>query len=189
MLITRGARGTGNSGQARARFGREELTDILHPVITRRHFLQYSAAAAVPSTKRPNFLLFMSDQETALLPCPLNTPNRRRIEEHGVRFTHAFCNTPQCSAARSALLTGLEPHQTGVVTNVDGGSLGRPLPTNLPNVGKALHDAGYSTGYFGKWHLGNEDGDLRSYGFDRYEGGVDDDLKARTPGACRAPSR
>jgi len=52
-LITR-VLGTGNSGQARARFGREELTDILHPVITRRHFLQYSAAAAVDSTKRPN---------------------------------------------------------------------------------------------------------------------------------------
>jgi arylsulfatase A-like enzyme len=116
----------------------------------------------------------MSDQETALLPCPVNTPNRRRIEEHGVRFTQAFCNTPQCSAARSALLTGLEPHQTGVLTNVDGGSLGKPLPTNLPNIGKVLHDSGYATGYFGKWHLGNEDGDLRSYGFDRYEGAVDD---------------
>src|SRR2546430_3751831 len=50
-----------------------------------------------------------------------------RSDREGVRFTHAFCNTPQCSAARSSLLTGLEPHQTGVVTNVDGGSLGKGL--------------------------------------------------------------
>ena len=115
----------------------------------------------------------MTDQETALLPCPVETPNRRRIEEQGVRFTHAFCNTPQCSAARSALLTGLEPHQTGVLTNVDGGSLGKPLPAGLANLGSVLRAAGYSTGYFGKWHLGDEDGDLKAYGFDRYSPGPD----------------
>ena len=116
----------------------------------------------------------MTDQETALLPCPVNTPNRRRIEEHGVRFTHAFCNTPQCSAARSALLTGMEPHQTGVLTNVDGESLGKPLRSDMPNIGRVLKAAGYSTGYFGKWHLGNEDGDLKAYGFDTYGPGKDD---------------
>jgi arylsulfatase A-like enzyme len=142
-------------------------------ITTRRDFLRYSAAAAAPSPARPNILLFMTDQETAMLPCPVVTPNRRRIEEHGVRFTHMFCNTPQCSAARSALLTGLEPHQTGVLTNVDGGSLGKPLRPDMPNVGSVFRAAGYSTGYFGKWHLGSEDGDLKSYGFDAYEAGAD----------------
>lgn len=143
-------------------------------MITRRDFLRYSAAAAAPTPKRPNILLFMTDQETALLPCPVNTPNRRRIEEHGVRFTQTFCNTPQCSAARSALLTGMEPHQTGVLTNVDNGSLGKPLRPDMPNVGSVLRAAGYSTGYFGKWHLGNDDGDLKAYGFDTYHAGKDD---------------
>src|SRR5262249_2470420 len=78
------------------------------------------------------------------------------------RFTHAFCNTPQCSAARSSLLTGLEPHQTGVITNVDEGSLGKPLSPDIPNVGSVFRAAGYSTGYFGKWHLG---GDRAQFGF------------------------
>jgi hypothetical protein len=66
---------------------------------------------------RPNILVFMTDQETALPPGPVSTPNRRLVEERGVRFGNAFCNTPHCSPARSALLTRTEPHQTGVPTN------------------------------------------------------------------------
>jgi arylsulfatase A-like enzyme len=141
---------------------------------SRREFLRYSAAAAAPASSRPNILVFMTDQETALLPCPVDTPNRRLVEQHGVRFTNAFCNTPQCSAARSALLTGMEPHQTGVMTNVDGESLGKALRPDMLNLGGVLRAAGYSTGYFGKWHLGNEDGDLRAYGFETYSPGKDD---------------
>src|SRR2546430_16204058 len=110
------------------------------------------AAAA----ERPNILVFLTDQETALIPGPVNTPYRRRLETQGVRFTHAFCNTPQCSAARSALLTGLEPHETGVLTNVDAGSLGKPLSPSLPTLGTVFRSAGYGTGYFGKWHLGSD---------------------------------
>src|SRR5579862_8639497 len=104
----------------------------------------------------------MTDQESALLPGPADLPNRRRIARDAVRFTSAFCNTPQCSAARSSLLTGLEPHQTGVLTNVDEGSLGKPLSTAIPTVGSVFAAAGYTTGYFGKWHLG---GSPASFGF------------------------
>ena len=116
----------------------------------------------------------MTDQETALLPRLADTPNRRRIEASGVRFSSAFCNTPQCSPARSALLTGMEPHQTGVLTNVDGESLGKPLRLDMPNIGSVLRTAGYRTGYFGKWHLSNEAGGLRDYGFDMYGPGRDE---------------
>jgi arylsulfatase A-like enzyme len=98
----------------------------------------------------------MSDQETSQVPGPVHVPNRRRLDQQGVRFTNAFCNTPQCSAARSSLLTGLEPHRTGVVTNVDGSSIGKGLSPEVPNLGSVLRRAGYQTGYFGKWHLGAE---------------------------------
>jgi arylsulfatase A-like enzyme len=130
-------------------------------MLTRRQVLG-SAAAAFMQGKRPNILLFMTDQESALLPGPATLPNRRRIERDAVRFTHAFCNTPQCSAARSSLLTGLEPHQTKVITNIDGGSLGKALSSEIPNVGSVFHAAGYNTGYFGKWHLG---GSREKFGF------------------------
>src|SRR5437879_1857213 len=92
------------------------LTAIM-AFLTRRQLLN-SAGLALFQRKRPNVLVFMSDQESALLPGPAVLPNRSRIERDAVRFNMAFCNTPQCSAARSSLLTGLEPHQTHVVTNI-----------------------------------------------------------------------
>jgi arylsulfatase A-like enzyme len=133
-------------------------------MISRREFLGAIPMLGV-AAGRPNVLVFLTDQETAMIPGPVNIPNRRRLEAEGVRFTHAFCNTPQCSAARSALLTGLEPHQTGVLTNVDAGSLGKPLPPRLPTLGSVFRSAGYRTGYFGKWHLGDQTKGLDAFGF------------------------
>jgi arylsulfatase A-like enzyme len=132
-------------------------------VLTRRQLLGSAALAPAAAKRRPNVLVFLSDQESALLPGPVDLPNRRRIERGGVRFTHAFANTPQCSAARASLLTGLEPHRTGVLTNVDANSLGKPLSPSLATVGSVFREAGYSTGYFGKWHLGG--GDRAAFGF------------------------
>ncbi len=131
-------------------------------MITRRAFLGTGIAAAAPSS---NLLVFMSDQESALLPGPARLPNRQRLLSAGTEFTHAFCNTPQCSPARSSLLTGRQPHRTGVLTNVDGGSLGKPLPLEMANIGSLCEKHGYATGYFGKWHLGNQDDGLAKYGF------------------------
>ena len=120
----------------------------------------------------------MSDQESALLPGPVNLPHRARLLARGLSFPYAFCNTPQCSPARASLLTGLEPHESGVLTNVDEGSLGKPLSPSIPTVGGVFQKVGYTTGYFGKWHLGNEKGGLKEYGFETYEGGVDADVAA-----------
>src|SRR5438876_9444151 len=96
---------------------------------TRRGFLGAGAAAGVLAAqpKRPNVLVVMTDQESALLPGVARIPNRKRLEQRGMTFTSAFCNTPQCSPARSALLTGLQPTHTKVITNIDAGSYGRPL--------------------------------------------------------------
>jgi len=124
-------------------------------MLRRREFLgaAYAPLASAPR-QRPNVLLVTSDQESALLPADLRLPNRRRLQERGATFSHAFCNTPQCSPARGSLLTGLEPHHAGVVTNIDGTSLGIPPSTDLPALGTTFRSAGYATGFFGKWHLG-----------------------------------
>ncbi len=108
----------------------------------------------------------------------MHLPNREALESHGIRFTHAFCTAPQCSASRAAMMTGLYPHQAGVVTNVDKSSLGRALSTRIPTLGTAFQRAGYKTAYLGKWHLrdglgsgcpaGNPACGLRAYGFDDY---------------------
>jgi choline-sulfatase len=142
--------------------------------LTRRAWLGSAAAALGQSrSARPNVLIFLSDQETALLPGPVRTPNRDRLG--GVHFTHAFCNTPQCSPARAAILTGLDPHKAGVLTNVDKSSLGKPLSPSIPNIGSVFQAAGYRTGYFGKWHL-SDTLDLAAYGFAHSElNGADED--------------
>lgn len=134
---------------------------------SRRQFL--AAAGLVPvavsAQTHPNILVFMTDQESALLPGSLKTPARDRLRAQSTRFNFAFCNTPQCSAARAALLTGLYPHLAGVRTNVDGSSLGNELPKDLPNVGSVFSKAGYATGYFGKWHLSKKGAGPTDYGF------------------------
>src|SRR5260370_18750135 len=89
--------------------------------LTRRALL--AGSSLLIAAERPNVLVFLTDQETALIPGPVNTPNRRTLEAQGVRFTHAFCNTPQRSPASSSLLPCLQPHQTDVLTNHDPGSL------------------------------------------------------------------
>ncbi|MCZ2149067.1 MAG: sulfatase-like hydrolase/transferase [Bryobacterales bacterium] len=153
--------------------------------LTRRAWLG-SALAAFGQTRtvRPNVLIFLSDQETALLPGPAHTPNRHRLG--GVRFTHAFCNTPQCSPARAAILTGLDPHKAGVLTNVDKSSLGQPLSPSTPNIGSVFQAAGYHTGYFGKWHL-SDSRDLAAYGFSDSElNGADEDTARRAAAWMRA---
>lgn len=150
-------------------------------MLTRRHFL--AGPAIVLAQRRPNVLVVMSDQESALLPGAARLPNRERLLKNGVSFRFAFANTPQCSAARSALLTGLEPHRTGVITNVDATSLGKPLSPSIPTVGSVFRQAGYRTGYFGKWHLGNEEQGLAQFGFETYSPWKTDEATARQAAA------
>jgi len=142
--------------------------------MTRRAFLASAALAA--QRPRPNILVFMTDQETALLPGPAQLPHRARIIAGAARFTHAFCNTPQCSPARSSLITGLEPHHTGVRTNVDGSSLGASLDPKVPNIGNVFRGAGWATGYFGKWHLSPGGKNLDAFGFTDRADGADADV-------------
>ncbi len=108
--------------------------------------------AAAPS-RRPNVLLFLTDQETQRVRRDLlKLPNRERLERRGTRFERNWCATPQCSPARSTLLTGRYPHRTGVLGNV-GAAGGAPLRASDASLGNVFQKAGYRTGYFGKWHL------------------------------------
>lgn len=101
---------------------------------------------------RPNLLYIFADQMRGMdMRCAgnpqLHTPNLDRLAEQGMRLTHAYANTPVCTASRAMLLTGLYPAANRVVAN------DLPLPTDLPTLGHIFHGAGYRTGYIGKWHL------------------------------------
>ena len=77
----------------------------------------------------------------------VRTPTMDRLAREGTRFSHAFANCPVCTPSRAMLLSGCYPLTTGVIAN------DLPLPEAIPTVGAAFRDAGYRTGYIGKWHL------------------------------------
>lgn len=117
------------------------------------------------SHSNPNILLVFSDQESAHHGWRgLHTPNQVRLAYEGTTFTQAYCVTPQCSPARAALLTGHYPHTTGVEANLGVPGI-PPLSTSWPTIATHLRRAGYDCGYFGKWHLGNDDR-LSAFGFE-----------------------
>src|SRR4029078_13655370 len=80
------------------------------------------------------------------------TPNLDRLASEGVRFDRAYASTPLCSPWRASFLTGQYMSANGWTGN-------EQYAERHPNLDDALmwhevlHDAGYQTGYVGKYHL------------------------------------
>ena len=119
---------------------------------------------AAPS-RPPNIVFVLVDDmrwdEMGVVGHPfLETPNMDRLAREGIRFTNAFATTPLCSPSRASYLTGQYAHTNGIIDNT-----ARPSH-DLPTFPRALQQAGYTTGFFGKWHMGNDD--TPRPGFDRW---------------------
>jgi arylsulfatase A-like enzyme len=123
---------------------------------TRRDFLLSLGVATTALTlptaswsqtpKMPNILFIIADQHTAdVMSCAGNTdvstPAMDRLAEHGVRFTRAYVTHPLCIPSRASFMTGKMPSQC------------RDDVQSHPSLGTYMKDAGYDTGYFGKWHI------------------------------------
>ena len=81
----------------------------------------------------------------------IETPNLDKLHKQSVRLTD-FHVDPTCSPTRSALMTGRYSTRTGVWHTIQGRSL---MSTNELTVAEVFQQAGYRTGMFGKWHLGD----------------------------------
>lgn len=122
--------------------------------------------------QRPNFLLLMSDNQSwnhvgVYGDSVVKTPNMDQIADQGTRFTHAFCNSPSCSPARAALLTGQD-----IWRIEQGANLWGTLPTKFEVFPELLENVGYKVGYDGKgWGPGSfqANGRKRNPGGDKYE--------------------
>ena len=105
----------------------------------------------------PNIILIVTDDQgfgdvSANGNPVLKTPNLDRLHDEGVRFTD-FHVSPTCSPTRSALMTGRHEFKNGVTHTI----LERErLTLKATTIAQILKTAGYSTGIFGKWHLGDE---------------------------------
>lgn len=78
------------------------------------------------------------------------TPNLNRLSDEGTHFDNAFTVFSTCSPSRATMLTGVYPHIHGVSNN------STPFPTNSTTYASLLRENGYVTGYFGKWHHGQQ---------------------------------
>ena len=162
-----------------------------------------SCALPDPGRARPNILFVMIDDLGWMdLAVQGNrafvTPNIDRLAAQGTRFTDFYAAAPVCSPTRAACITGLAPARVKVTNHIpdrwsfydaplrDGESAaerrGRPwgpgrsrhvLDKQHPTIAHRLRDAGYHTGFVGKWHLAGADWQTKdaslfpeSYGFD-----------------------
>jgi arylsulfatase A-like enzyme len=137
--------------------------------------LAHAVANAGQAPRKPNVIFILADDLGYTdLACYgskyYETPNIDRLAAEGMRFTHGYTCGPNCQPTRAALLSGQYGPRTGVYTvgGVDRfDTSARPLvpvdnvvklPLDRVTLGQAMKRAGYVTGIFGKWHLG-EDGE------------------------------
>lgn len=123
------------------------------------------------SQDRPNIVLVMADDLGGRdLPVYGNhyneTPNIDKLANQGLQFMHAYA-APVCSPTRASIQSGQYPARVGIFDFIPGHwrpfeELSVPvhevqyLPDEISTIGNAMQQAGYKTGYFGKWHLGYE---------------------------------
>lgn len=123
----------------------------------------------------PNvIIIFTDDQGYADVGCyggkGIETPHLDRMAREGMRFTDFYVPQAVCSASRAALMTGCYPNRIGIL-----GALGPASKIGISaremTIAQMLHQQGYATAIYGKWHLGHQPAFLPlQHGFDDYYG-------------------
>ncbi len=130
-------------------------------------------AASQPAARRPNIVFIMADDLGygdlgSYGQKRFRTPHLDRLASEGMRFTEAYSGCTVCAPSRSVLMTGYHMGHTSVRSNPGGVPL---LPEDV-TVAELLREAGYATGAFGKWGLGDigTEGVPWKQGFDEFFG-------------------
>lgn len=134
----------------------------------------YSQESRAKTT--PNIVLIMADDlGWKDLHCygneKLDTPNLDRLASQGLLFTDAYSASPVCTPTRAALMTGESPARLNITNHAGGHPPNfqkpgtdlvtpiwqRHLPLERVTLAEQLKQAGYATGFVGKWHLSHRD--------------------------------
>ncbi|MGZ0654946.1 sulfatase family protein [Coraliomargarita sp. W4R72] len=115
-----------------------------------------SAARTSPmvNASKPNVIVILTDDQgygdlaAYGLSDDLKTPHIDALAKDGVIFTEGYVTSPQCAPSRAGLMMGRHNQRIGFDTIPDG-----PLPLEEVTLAERMHDAGYTTGHVGKWHL------------------------------------
>lgn len=119
---------------------------------------------------KKNILIIYTDQlKRDVLGCyggnEVSTPNIDALKEDGVILDNFYTPSAVCTPSRGCLMTGRYPHRNGAYRN------GVPVNTEEHGFAEVFEQAGYHTGYLGKWHLadhkeiGDKLGEYNSLGF------------------------
>ena len=115
-------------------------------------FVGLMVKPSLSAEKRPNLLIISTDEHHfGTLGCYggkiVDTKNIDELASQGAVCTGFYATTPVCSPSRAALVSGLYPQKTPVVTN------NIRLDDSIVTFAEILRRQGYATGYAGKWHL------------------------------------
>ena len=134
-------------------------------------------------TKTPNVIYFLADDlGIGDISCygqqHFSTPNIDLLAKHGIRFTQHYAGSTVSAPSRSVLMTGQHTGHTPIRDNKD--NLGPDnkksiVDSNVYSMARLFKDAGYTTGAFGKWGLGETftEGSPNNQGFDEFVGYID----------------
>lgn len=144
-------------------------------------FLAPSGLAAADA-KRPNIILvFIDDMGWGDFSCfgneAVETKQIDALAKEGLRFEQFYVNSPICSPSRTAISTGQYPQRWKITSYLanrkqnNRRGMAQWLDLKAPMLARTLHEAGYATGHFGKWHMGGQRdvGEaplITEYGFD-----------------------
>jgi arylsulfatase A-like enzyme len=137
-------------------------------------FTLSAGASAGANAQQPNIVLIISDymgyHDTEPYGAEdVRTPSLARLASEGVTMTNFYAAAPVCGPARAALYTGQYPARIGFEKNIRTEADG--LSSSIPSLPRWLHDAGYRTALYGKWHLGSaSDFTPNAHGFDEFIG-------------------
>lgn len=131
---------------------------------------------------RPNVILILIDDMgwgdfSCFGNTELKTQHMDQLASEGIRFEQFYVNSPICSPSRTAISTGQYPQRWRIGSYLARRALNKQrgiaqwLDLHAPMLARTLHQAGYATGHFGKWHMGGQRdvGDaplITEYGFD-----------------------
>jgi arylsulfatase A-like enzyme len=138
-----------------------------------------AADSSSQADKKPNIVFILADDagigDFSAYGCKYGvTPNIDRMAAEGMKFTRAYSGSAVCAPSRCVLMTGQHTGHTLRRSNQSKDGL-LSLPATQATVARLLHDAGYATGGFGKWGLGNPGttGVPENEGFDLFFGYYD----------------
>jgi arylsulfatase A-like enzyme len=155
-------------------------------------------AASTPAPARPNFIFIQAEAQgwsstsvdmdgqppSTARPAGL-TPNLEKLAADGVRMSDFYASCPRCTPSRASWVTGISPAKLHMTYQSEGGRDAQTqeqyrllrmltptplqdLPEGVRTTGGWLHDLGYASAHFGKWHVGRQAPDR--VGFDRSDG-------------------